>query len=231
MVHKLFDLTGKKALVTGSSRGIGMAIAMGLAECSADVVIHGSGNIARVEETASMIEKFGHKVCACVADLSKPDGARDLYRQVINRMGEIDILILNASAQFNKDWREITHEDFEIHMNVNVRASLELMQLFVPAMERKKWGWIITVGSVQQTKPRSYMMIYAASKMAQLSIVKNLAKELAPVAITVNNIASRVIDTDRNKEALSDVATLERLLHGIPVGEIGRPEDCVGTVL
>jgi glucose 1-dehydrogenase len=230
-MKELFDLTGRKALVTGSSRGIGKAIALGLAKYGADIMVHSAGNKEMADGVAACVEKFGVRSYTCVADLLEADGPELLFRETVRRMGAIDILVLNASIQYKKDWRTISHQDFERQMNVNVRASLDLMQRFIPNMASQKWGRIVTIGSVQQVKPHPEMLVYAASKAAQLSIVKNLAKQLAPFNITVNNIAPGVIDTDRNQAALSDEVYLNKLLNNIPAGAIGRPEDCVGAIL
>jgi NAD(P)-dependent dehydrogenase (short-subunit alcohol dehydrogenase family) len=98
-------------------------------------------------------------------------------------------------------------------------------------MQKNKWGRIITVGSVQQSKPHKDMLVYASTKEAQMNIVKNLAKQLAPWGITINNISPGVIYTDRNKTALDDSIYMKEVLNNIPCGYIGKPEDCVGSML
>jgi NAD(P)-dependent dehydrogenase (short-subunit alcohol dehydrogenase family) len=107
---------------------------------------------------------------------------------------------------------------------------LLLIQMLAPAMQEKKWGRIITIGSVQERKPHPNMLIYSASKAAQTNMVQSLALQLAPDGITVNNIAPGVIYTDRNVEALSDAEYAKKVTATIPVGFYGEPEDCAGMV-
>lgn len=142
----MFDLTGKKALITGSTQGIGKAIAECFAENGAEVIIHGVESKEKSKKVANSIN--GKASIACV-DLSDWDCAEKLYAQC----GDIDILVLNASIQFRKSWNEINIDEFEKQINVNFRASFLLIQKFAPAMLKKGFGRIVLVGSVQQFKP------------------------------------------------------------------------------
>ena len=160
-------------------------------------------------------------------DLSKPDCAEKLYELT----GDVDILILNASLQIRKTWNEITPEEFEKQINTNLRASLMLIQKYAEHMKKEKWGRIVTVGSVQQYKPHKDMLVYSASKSAQMNMVTSLAKQLAPFGITVNNLAPGVIATPRNEEALADKDYCRQVLNGIPCGYAGTAEDCAGGML
>lgn len=218
----MFDLKGKKALVTGSTQGIGFAIARRLAEEGAIVFINGT-NEEKAKKAATQIK--GAKVAVC--DISRPDCAEMLYKKT----GDIDILILNASVQYRRAWNEITDEEFDRQVNVNFKASFKLIQKYVPYMQAQKWGRIITVGSVQQRKPHKDMLVYAAAKAAQENMTRNLAKQLAPDGITVNNVAPGVIETPRNSEALSDEKYAKQVIAGIPLGYAGEPQDCNGLIL
>lgn len=219
----MFNVTNKKVLVTGSTQGIGRAIAHEFAQNAANVYVHGS----RQEKTERAACEIGMGVKSVFADLSEENCAEILYEQT----GDVDILILNASVQFRKPWDEITKEEFAVQINVNFRSSLELIQKYVPYMKQNHWGRIITVGSVQQFVPHKDMLAYAASKEAQFSMVKNLAKQLAPNNITVNNIAPGVIATPRNEEALKDAEYTKQMLAKIPLGYAGLAKDCVGAVV
>ncbi len=220
------SLLGKRALITGSSRGIGRAIALSLAEAGADIVLHYAGNAAAAKETAEKIAALGVRVQTAQADLSAVDGAETLWKQV----GDIDLLILNASVQIKKPWESISDADFDTQINCNLRSSLKLIQLAVPHMREKGEGRIITIGSVQEAKPHPDMLVYAASKAAQTMLVKSLAAQLAPDHITVNNVAPGVIYTDRNRDALADAAYAQKVMESIPLGFYGQPEDCAGVV-
>ena len=220
----MFDLSGKKALITGSTQGIGEAIARTLHKAGAAVYISGA---AGMEKCRRVSDALGERAVPVVCDIAAADCAETLYEAT----GDLDILVFNASVQFRRSWDEITLEEFETQMNTNFRSSLLLIRKYVPAMEEKGWGRIVTVGSVQQVKPHKDMLVYAASKAAQMNMVINLAKQLAPFGITVNNIAPGVIATPRNEKALSDRAYAERVLAGIPCGHAGESADCAGAVL
>lgn len=220
----MFDLKGKRALVTGSTQGIGKAIAALLARQGAAVILHGSSSEEKCRRAAGEIQ--GQTEIA-IADLSKSDCASSLYGQT----GDVDILVLNASVQFRRTWNEITPEEFDIQINTNLKASLMLIQKYVPYMKKQGWGRIVTVGSVQQHKPHKDMAVYAASKCAQMSLVSNLAKQLAPFGITVNNLSPGVIATPRNEEALHDPVYSRQVMAGIPMGYAGEPEDLAAAAL
>lgn len=220
------SLKGKCALITGSSRGIGSAIATAMAKEGAEVIIHYAGRMDKAQEVAARIVSEG-SVCRIVqADLSDPKGAEMLFSQA----GAVDILVLNASIQFRRQWEKITVDEFYTQVNCNVLSSLLLMQKAVPAMREKHWGRIITIGSVQEEKPHPEMLVYSATKAAQTMMSRSLALQLAKDGITVNNVAPGVIYTDRNKEALSDPDYSRRMTEGIPLGYYGDKKDCVGIV-
>lgn len=221
-----FNVQGHCALVTGSSRGIGSAIALELAKGGADVIVHSSRPSDQAQEVAAQIRHMGRRCEVIAADLTEAEGARMLARAC----KDVDILVLNASLQIKKNWRDMTEEDYIRQMNCNYYASLVLMQAFVPAMEEKGWGRIVTIGSVQEMKPHPEMLVYSSSKCAQTGLVRSLAAQLAARGITVNNVAPGVIYTDRNKEALGDEAYACRVSASIPAGFFGEKEDIAGVV-
>ncbi|MFA7344208.1 MAG: SDR family oxidoreductase [Terrimicrobiaceae bacterium] len=225
-----FSLQGKTAFVTGSSRGIGRSIAIALAEAGASVVVHGVRREAAAEETIQKVAATGAMARWVEGDLAA-EGGRGLGERVLEACGGVDILVLNASIQKKAVWSGITAEDSERQFRANFQASLELIQVLAPSMQRKKWGRILAIGSVQQARPHPEMLAYAASKAAQMSMVLNLARQLAPDGITVNNLAPGVILTDRNAEALADPGYSEKVLRSIPAGFFGEPEDCAGPAL
>jgi len=224
MSENKFDLTGKTALVTGSTQGIGKAIAGCLADYGAKVYIHGSSDLEKCKAAA---KETGKDARTAVADLSIEGCAEKLYEQT----GDIDILVLNASVQYRKPWNEITGAEFDKQVRVNLKSSLELIQKYAPHMQSQKWGRIVTVGSIQQYRPHKEMMVYAATKSAQMSFVANLAKQLGADGITVNNVSPGVIYTPRNEQALSDDQYRKQILKSIPLGFEGTAEDCTGAVL
>lgn len=220
----MFELKGKKALVTGSTQGIGFAVAKLLANCGAEIIIHGATSEEKCRKAA---EKILGKTQIAVANLADSDCAENLYRQT----GDIDILVLNASVQIRKPWDETTAEEFELQIHTNLKSSLMLIQKYAKHMQTQNWGRIVTVGSVQEYKPHKDMAVYAASKCAQMSLVQNLAKQLAPYKVTINNLCPGVIATPRNDAALADPEYAPKVLAGIPLGFAGSAEDCAGAAL
>ena len=217
------DFKGKKVLITGSTQGIGLEIAKQFSNCGAVVYINGAVSEEKLNNAVKAVPNSRPALC----DLSKPECAETLYKIT----GDIDILILNASIQYRRAWDEIADEEFDRQMTVNFKSSLKLIQKYVPYMQTQKWGRIVTVGSVQQAKPHNDMLVYAASKAAQHNMVMNLAKQLAPFNITVNNVAPGVIETPRNFEALADEEYAKMVLAGIPCGHTGEAKDCAGIML
>lgn len=219
-------MQNKRALVTGSSRGIGRAIALALADDGYEIVLHCAGNIAKAQEVKACIEEKGGTAEILQADLCNLEDTARLAREA----GEIDVLVLNASLQIHNHWDVIPVADCMQQLNCNFVSSLLLIQSLVPHMQAKKWGRIVTIGSVQEQKPHPDMLVYSASKAAQTNMVHSLALQLAKDGITVNNVAPGVIYTDRNVEALSDEAYAKKVMSLIPVGFYGEPEDCAAMV-
>jgi NAD(P)-dependent dehydrogenase (short-subunit alcohol dehydrogenase family) len=222
----IFSLSGRNALITGSSRGIGAAMARGFAAAGAKVAVHCAG---RIDEARRVAGEIGG--CVVQADLGATGGAQACWDGAIAGLGRIDILVCNASIQIPKPWLEASGEDFDRQVQVNLRATWELLRLAAPGMGERSWGRILTIGSVQEAKPNPAMLVYAATKCAQTSMTLTLAKQLAPRGVTVNNIAPGVIDTERTRARIVDEAYRQRVMGWIPSGRIGEPEDCVGAAL
>lgn len=227
----MFDLHGKRALVTGSSRGIGRAIALALAEAGADVAIHCAGRTDAAQTAVSEILAMGRRSFFIQKNLMDADCAEVIFKRIEEEFGSIDILVLNASIQYKKPWETITAQDFDEQISVNTRASMLLIQKAVPAMKENKWGRILAIGSVQEAKPHPDMLVYSSSKAAQTLMIQSLAVQLAPFGITCNSLAPGVIYTDRNVEALSDPVYAKKVTDSIPVRFYGTPQDCAGAAL
>lgn len=226
-----FNLTGKTALVTGASRGIGHAIALGLARAGANVIVHYVGNREKAEATAVAIRELGVQAAVVCGDLSVAGAARRIYEDGVAALGAPDIVVLNASVQIRKPWAQITAEEFDQQVNANFRASLELMQLAIPAMAARHWGRVLAIGSIQEARPHRDMAVYAATKSAQESMVRNIAAQVAAQGITVNNLAPGVIATDRNTEALANAEYRQQILNKIPMRVEGMADDCTGAAV
>ncbi len=217
---------GKRALVTGSSRGIGRALALDLAREGYEVIVHGATATGKSDAVVEEIRALGGRATALTANLCDVAATKALGEQ----MGDIDVLVLNASLQYRTPWQEITTEACYEQLNCNLVSSMLLIQAAVPHMKKQGWGRVITVGSVQEAKPHPDMLVYAASKAAQTNMMRSLSLQLAANGITVNNVAPGVINTDRNADALADKDYAAQVTASIPVQFYGQPEDCVGIV-
>ena len=216
----------KTAFITGSSRGIGRAIALRLATGGFKVILHGVVESDHIKKLKDEIEKNGGTTEIITADLCDLEATKILAEKV----RDIDVLVLNASVQYRTPWQEITTDACYDQLNCNFISSMLLIQAAVPNMKKKGWGRIITIGSVQEAKPHPDMLVYSASKAAQTNMMQSLALQLAREGITVNNVAPGVIYTDRNVEALSDPEYAKKVTDSIPVGFYGEPRDCAGIV-
>ena len=209
MLKEKFDLTGKTALVTGSTRGIGKAIGDALEEYGAKVIRHNS------------------KVC----DLSDPQ-AIDAFFDGLETKGEMpDILVANASIQAKIPWTEFPLDEAQKEVQVNLFATLRMFQRCYPKMKAQKWGRFIVVGSVNERRPHPDMCVYAATKSAQENLVRGIARQVASEGITVNNLSPGVFFTDRNRECLGNPEYAKKVTNAIPMHDYAMPEDAAGTAL
>ena len=218
----MFDLSGKTALVTGSTQGIGFEIAKSLAAHGARVFVHGR-ELAKCKAASDKIEGS----TPVTADLLDASGVDALYAQT----GDVDILVLNASVQYKRAWDAFTVEEYDAQMNCNLKASYLLLRKYTPAMKEKGWGRVVTLGSVNEYNQHPELSLYGVTKAAQLKLVKNIAASLAPYGVTVNNIAPGAIDTPRNAAICADPEARGRVEAKIPMGRFGRPEEISPAVL
>ena len=227
MTHTMdYELNGHKALVTGSSRGIGSAIALELAGAGADVIVHCSAPSEKADNICRQIIELGRKSEVVCSDLTNIDEVKTLC----DKIRDVDILVLNASTQIKKSWESISPEEMITQLSSNCIASVMLSQAVVPYMKEKGFGRIIAIGSVQELKPNPKMLSYSMSKCAQNGMVKSLAMQLAEYGITVNDVAPGVVVTDRNLEALSDIEYAKKVIASIPAGFYGQKEDPIGLI-
>jgi len=230
-VRQAFSLEGRRALVTGSARGIGRAIARAFAEYGATVAVHGVRGSDALDQSLADVRAFSPRSVAVTGDLGEPGAAAKIVAAAAAAVGAPDILVANASIQVRRPWLEIPEEEALLQMQVNFHATLQLFQACFPAMAKQKWGRLVSVGSVQEVRPHSEMPVYAASKAALENLVRNLAKQVGADGVTVNNLCPGVFATDRNAEALNNPVYAEQVRGKIPVRDFAQPEDAAGAAL
>ncbi|HET9695444.1 MAG TPA: glucose 1-dehydrogenase [Terriglobales bacterium] len=222
-------LEGKVAFVTGGDQGIGKGIALRLAQEGADVAIGFRSNQKGADETTQEIQSLGRKSAAIQGDVGKIADDRRIVSDAITKMGRLDILVNNAGLERHADFWDATEEDFDVVLNVNLKSAFFITQSFVKhLMERKATGKVINISSVHEELPFPHFASYCASKGGLKMLTRNLAIELAPLGITINNIAPGAIETPINTKLLNDPVKLNELLEKIPLRRLGKPEDVAG---
>jgi len=220
---KSYDLTGKTALVTGSSRGIGRAAALKLASLGARVIFHG---VKESEKLRSAVAEAGDGAEFLTADFGDMGEVKKLADTLMERGMIPDILVLNASVQSYTGLANFDSAEFLHMFRTNVESSCLLLTMLLPEMQKKKSGRVIFVGSINGIQPASRLAVYGATKAALMNIAKTAALENAPHGITVNTILPGVIETDRNAAALSDAEFAGKLKAQIPMHRFGTAEEC-----
>ena len=229
----MLDLTGRTALITGARRGIGRAIALGFAAQGACVAVHyaGADEEADAASVLAEIERNGGGASLFAADFAAPGSGTRLAAEIRDRLGHVDILVLNASIELLENYDAISQEHFDRQIAINLRAPLELLQSLLPPMTARGWGRILAIGSIQQLRPHPKMLVYAGTKSAQLNWVRSLARQVGGKGVTVNNLAPGAILTARNGDRLADPAIRRQVEQRIPAGRLGTPNDLVGAAL
>jgi glucose 1-dehydrogenase len=223
-------LAGKVAVITGGDQGIGRGIATRLAEEGADIVIAYRANRKGAEETVGEIESVGRKAVAIQADVGIVAEGQRLISDAAAQLGSLDILVNNAGVEKRADFWQVTEQDFDLVLNVNLKGLFFITQAFVCHLSgTKRPGKIINISSVHEELPFPHFASYCASKGGVKMLTRNLSIELAPFGITINSIAPGAIETPINVSLLHDPVKLKSLLGNIPLGRLGKPEDVAGV--
>jgi glucose 1-dehydrogenase len=224
-------LENRVALVTGSSSGIGQAIAKRLAEEGANVVINYAGNPEGAQETLRQVEASGVKGIVIQGDVSRLDSIQNLLEQGWADFGSVDILVNNAGLEKKSDFVDVTEEDYDRVLGVNLKGPFFLTQAFVRRLQRVgRAGRIVNISSVHEDLAFPGFASYCASKGGMRMLMRNLAVELGPEGFTINNVAPGAIATPMNKSLLDDKPKLNALLANIPLGRLGTTDDVAGLV-
>jgi 3-oxoacyl-[acyl-carrier protein] reductase len=219
------DLNGKVALVTGASRGIGRAIALGLAQAGADVAVNYLERASEAIDVVNAIHALGRRAIAVPADVSRGEAVNDLFRAIEHGLGFVDILINNAGIAIFHDIDALTEDDFDRTIAVNLKSAFLCIRAAIPRMRERGWGRIVNISSGAARGAGGIGPHYNASKAGMEGLARGYAARLIKHGITVNSVAPSLIATDMVQAGLS--ASLSR----IPVGRFGTSEEVAQVVL
>ena len=225
-------LSGRRALVTGSSKGIGRSIAIRLAQEGADVVINYRSDPKGAEEALAEVQAWGRRGAIFKGDMGSVAQVRELVVRSAEALGGLDVLVNNAGIEKHAPFWEVTEQDFDAVLDVNLKGVFFGTQAFVQhcrAVGRP--GKVINISSVHEDLAFPNFTPYCASKGAVRMLTRTLAVELGPLGITINSIAPGAIETPINTKLLNDSVKLNSLLRQIPLGRLGTPVDVAGLAV
>ena len=235
-----FGMAGRRALITGASLSIGRSLALAFADHGASIAIHYSATADRAfghpdaaQETLDQVKARGVGACLVEADLARAGAGRDVVAHAVAGLGGVDILVVCASIQSRTPFLAVTAEQMERQIQINFRATVELLQAALPPMQARGWGRVLTIGSINQLRPDPDLAIYAALKSAQHNLCINLARQYAPFNVMINNLSPGIVETERNRWRRQDAEEWRRI-QAMAAGAIGRaaqPDEMVGAAV
>ena len=227
----LFDLTGKKALVTGASRGIGHAIAVALARQGADVAVN-SRSVANLEQVRTDISELGRRVLAIAADVTDRDAAQGMVTAAIDGLGGLDVVVNNAGGtSFMVPFTEMRFSGWEKVMRLNVDSIVHVLQAAAPHLLEQRSGSVINVSSVAGVGGTPMLAPYGASKSAVISLTRSLAMEWGQANVRVNALCPGWTATDLNRNLWENPEASRALTDQIPLGRWARAEEMTGAAV
>jgi glucose 1-dehydrogenase len=225
------NLQGKVALVTGSGQGIGRAVALRLAREGADVIVEDRFDSASAEQTLKLVVAEGRRGRVVAGDVGRAADDQRVIADGVAAFGRIDILVNNAGVERRADFQDVTEADFDLVLDVNLKGAFFVTQAFVRHLrDTHRPGRVINISSVHEELPFPHFASYCASKGGMKMMMRTLAIELAPLGITVNNVAPGAIETPINSALLNDPQLLAALRANIPLQRLGEPADVAGAV-
>lgn len=224
------DLTGRKALVTGGTRGIGKAIALRLAEAGCDVAINYLRSKGPAQETADAVRALGREVSLHKCNVANTDNLKEMFAAIGETFGHLDVIVSNAASGVIKPAMELTPRHWQWTMDINAAALLPIAQQGVPLMT-ERGGHIIAVSSLGAQRAIPNYAAVGASKAALESLVRHLAVELAPEQVRVNAISAGVVDTDALSHFPNRTQILDESARRTPAGRLTEPKDVADAVL
>jgi 2-deoxy-D-gluconate 3-dehydrogenase len=230
-VTKLFDLTGRVAIVTGGNGGIGLGMARGLAQAGAAVVL-AARNVGKSTDAVKELEAMGAKAAMVKVDVTSEASCREMVQKAVDRFGRLDILVNNAGTNIRKQPQEYSLQEWHLVLDTNLTSAFAGAQAAYPAMVRAGGGKIINIGSMMSIFGASFTAPYAASKGGMVQLTRALATAWAKDNIQVNAVLPGWIDTDLTRKAREQVSGLhERVLARTPAGRWGTPDDHAGIAV
>jgi len=224
-------LRGQVAIVTGASSGIGQGIAIRLAQEGSNVVINYDSHREGAEETLKAVEEIGVKSLLVQADVSNVQEVQSLVDQSWQHFGSANMLVNNAGIEAKSDFLTTSEKDYDRILDVNLKGPFFMTQAFVKKLTAARMkGKIVNTSSVHEDMAFPGFASYCASKGGLRMLMRNLAVELGPHGITVNNVAPGAIATPMNKSLLENKAKLDAVLSQIPLGRLGTMRDVAGLV-
>ncbi len=229
----MFDLTGKVAVITGASQGLGVSYARGLAKAGCDLVIT-ARNTEKLQKVAAEVEKFGHRVLPVKMDVTAPKDVENAVKQTLEEFGHIDVLVNNAGISAVCDAEKMTSKDWYGVVDTNLNGTFLCAQAVGRVMIEQKHGKIINIASMYAFVGSSYVSqaSYASSKAAVLGLTKELAVEWGPKGVQVMALAPGFFMSDQTVWAFEQDKELgAKLLHKVPMGRMGKLEELEGTIV
>lgn len=221
----------KIALVTGSTQGIGAACALRLASEGADIILNGRKYDERAEGLIKQVNEMGRRATFIAADVSASANVVKLIGDAIAVYGSLDILVNNAGVEKNHNFWEVTEEEYDFVMDTNLKGIFFGIQAFVKyCMANSRTGVVVNMSSVHEEIIFPHFAAYCASKGALKMLTRNLATELAPLNIRINNVAPGAIATPINQSLMNNPEQLNNVLKNIPMKKLGKPEDVAAVV-
>ena len=228
MWRRMVDLSGRRALVTGASRGLGRAIALKLAECGADVAVNYVKSEAAAQDVVSAIVGMGRRAVAVQADVADEAAVKQMVAQTVGELGGLDILVNNAGLVQDQYLAFMSAEQFRHVLDVCLMGAFFCTKAAVRHMMRGKWGRVVNISSDAGLMGDIQRANYAAAKAGMIGLTKSLAREMAAQGITANAVAPGIIETDLTADMPGP--RREGLLEIIPLKRFGRPEEVAALV-